>query len=167
MNVLIRPLERNDAYTSFKWRNTPDIWSHTKFKPTKEITIVDELAWIENVTKDSTSKRFAIIAGDEYVGNIYLTDIHESSHAEYHIFIGNRDYWGRGVARAASALILDYGKNELNLERVLLAVHENNTGAYHLYSSLGFKETGEKDEKFIQMFLDLAEWNGDPRVTIK
>lgn len=166
MRINIRPLKRGDAYTSVKWRNDPEIWTYTTFKTDRVIEIEDELHWIEKVMADSTSARFAILANDTYVGNIYLTGI-ENGVGEYHIFIGEKDYWGKGVARKASVLIINYGKDVLKLHTIKLGVRSENTGAFHLYESLGFIENGENEDGFIVMSLVLSDWSGDPRDKIK
>lgn len=156
MEISIRPLEEDDAYTSVKWRNIAELWAFTKFKADKEITIDDELCWVRKVIADNTSRRFAIIADGVYVGNIYLTGI-GNGEAEYHIFIGEKSYWGKGIARKASQLIINYGRDVLNLKKITLSVRPDNAGAFHLYKSLGFVETGEHDGEFVTMELGLGE----------
>lgn len=156
MNVRIRPLEEQDAYTSVEWRNDPEIWGFTKFSANREITISDELAWIRGVMADESSRRFAILADESYIGNIYLTDIKDGT-GEYHIFIGDKDYWGKGIARKASQLIIDYGRNVLHLSSIELGAKEANRGAYHLYETLGFKKIGTDSEGFTRMALDLRK----------
>jgi len=153
MNISIRLLEERDAYTSVVWRNIPEIWELTGSKPDKEITIDDELNWIRKAIKDSTARRFAIVADGTYVGNIYLTDIKDGL-AQYHIFIGDRDFWGKGVAKQASRQLLDYAKTELKLKRIFLEVNKNHTAAQGLYRKLGFVET-KADKSTIIMELDL------------
>ena len=153
MKVSIRPLTVKDAYTSVKWRNMSEIWKYTKFKADKEITIQDELTWIRKVTNDPSGRRFAILADGTYIGNIYLTDIHNNT-AEYHIFIGEKTYWGKGIATQASKLILKYAKNTLRLKEVYLNVMKKNTSAYLVYKKLGFKESGE-DGEFCKLTLKL------------
>jgi RimJ/RimL family protein N-acetyltransferase len=152
VEVKIRPLEEKDAYTSVKWRNIPEIWALTGSAPNRVITIEDELTWVRRVTNDS-SKRFAIMADDTYVGNTYLTNI-EDSICEYHIFIGDKNYWGKGIARKASELIIDFAKDILHLKAINLEVNKDNGAAVHLYKSLGFKEKSRSDI-FIQMQLEL------------
>lgn len=154
MNVTIRPLEENDAYTSVKWRNIPELWIHTTFKAQREITIEDELKWIRAVMQDPTSARFAILADGIYVGNIYLTGLKDDV-GEYHIFIGEKEYWGKGIARKASERIIEYGKDVLRLNAIILGVRPDNAAAFHLYESLGFVETGEEDG-FVRMKLNLS-----------
>lgn len=165
MQVNIRPLKKDDAKTSVKWRNDPMLWVHTKFRALHEVTLEDEQNWIIKVMNDPLSARFAIIVDEVYVGNIYLTDILKGT-AEYHIFIGDRKYWGKGVARAASLRILSYGKDILKLKKISLLVKKENIGAYYLYSTLGFIESGNIDSGFSQMTLNLHEWNNNSRATM-
>jgi len=155
MQVVIRPLEENDAKTSYVWRNDPDIWKYTGSSPDREITLADELVWVKRVTNDDTCRRFAILADGEYVGNIYLTNIHKDE-AEYHIFIGNKEYMGKGVAMAASQLIIEFARAELALKRIVLKVRLKNVRAVKLYLALGFKVIVDGPD-FLSMSLDLQE----------
>jgi RimJ/RimL family protein N-acetyltransferase len=153
MKVTIRPLVENDAYISVKWRNMPEIWQYTAYKWTREIHIEDELNWIRKVIADPSGRRFAIIADDNYVGNIYLTNIKNGT-GEYSIFIGEKGYWGKGIARKASEQIIAFAREMLHLKSIILGVNESNVAAATLYRSLGFRPTG-KDEQFTWMQLDL------------
>lgn len=139
MNVRIRPLKEQDAYTSVKWRNDPEVFKFTGNTYNHEITIDNELEWIRKVTANPTDYRCAILVDEVYVGNIYLTEIKEGT-AHYHIFIGDKSYWGKGVAKRASLLILDYAFKVLNIKEIFLRVRNVNTSAYNLYLRLGFKD---------------------------
>lgn len=145
MNVTIRPLQEQDAYTSVKWRNDPEVFKYTGNTYKNEITLETELNWIRKVMVNKNEYRCAILADGVYVGNIYLTDITKES-AHYHIFIGDKDYWGKGVAKKASGLILDYAFNAINLKKVCLRVKKQNKVAFALYKKLGFVEKKEDGE---------------------
>ncbi len=147
MQVTIRPLQEQDAYTSVLWRNDPEVFKYTGNTYDHEITIESELGWIRKVMATPNDYRCAILADDVYVGNIYLTDINKDS-AEYHIFLGNKDYWGKGVAKQASGLLLDYAFDKLNLESVHLSVRKENIAAVKLYEKLGFRIKSENDDWF-------------------
>lgn len=149
MQVTIRPLQEQDAYTSVNWRNDPEVFKYTGNTYNHEIKIDTELEWIRRVICNSNEYRCAILADGIYVGNIYLTDISDGC-ATYHIFIGNKDYWGKGVAREASRLIIDYGFKELKLKKIVLEVRKQNERAVKLYLSLGFTPVGN-DENWIYM----------------
>lgn len=100
---------------------------------------------MREVMANHNDYRCAISADEVYVGNIYLTDIGGGS-ATYHIFIGDKNYWGKGIAREASRQIIDYGFKELNLDKIVLEVKKLNERAVKLYLSLGFVILDENEE---------------------
>ena len=150
MIVTIRPLKVEDAYTSVKWRNDPEVFKYTGNIYNHEITIESELEWIKKVISNVNDYRCAILVDNIYVGNIYLTDIHNRI-GNYHIFIGEKDYWGKGVAKMASVQIIEYGFNVLGLNQIKLNVRPANKSALNLYTSLGFKKI--KENEMIEMSL--------------
>lgn len=151
-NVKIRPLEIEDAKTSYRWRNDKEVFKYTGNTYDHEITYKMELEWIKRVISKQNDYRCAILVDGVYVGNIYLTDIYDGR-AEYHIFIGDRNYWGRSVAFEASRLILRYALEELNLDYVFLEVRKDNTNAIRLYERLGFGQM-EQDGEWIKMIIN-------------
>ena len=151
--VIIRPLEIADAEISWRWRNNPEIWKLTGSRPLAEITFEIESNWIEKVVNDETSKRFAILVDDVYVGNIQLTNIIKSEVAEYHIFIGDTNYWNKGIARLASLQIIRYSKNVLKLNKLVLQVNPHHGKAIKLYQSINFIITSDE----IKMELELEK----------
>ena len=159
MLVKIRPLEINDAYTSVQWRNDPEVFRYTGTIYLNEIKIESELEWIRKAIENNNAGkdyRCAILDDGKYIGNIYLTDIHDGI-ATYHIFIGNKDYWGKGVAKQASLLLLQYAFQQLHLDSVHLRVKKKNINAYMLYKRIGFNEYGE-DEEWVSMSVDAFEF---------
>ena len=157
MQVIIRPLQEQDAYKSVRWRNDPEVFKYTGNVYTNEIKIENELEWIKKVianNKLGIDYRCAILADYVYVGNIYLTDIDNKS-AHYHIFLGDKNYWGKGVAKQASVQILNYAFSDLGLEYVALRVKKQNTSAYELYKKLGFIEVEEHDDWISMKILKL------------
>lgn len=152
MEVTIRPLVEEDAYTSVKWRNDLEVFKYTGNTYKHEIKIENELEWIRKVIANPNDYRCAILADGVYVGNIYLTDMHNGM-AHYHIFIGDKSFWGKGVATKASMLILEYGFHVLKLKEILLRVKEENASAYNLYLKLGFKKT-RTDGEWTTMIID-------------
>lgn len=149
MNVHIRPLEERDAYVSVNWRNDPEVFKYTGNTYNQIITLESELQWIRKVINNADEKRFAILVDEKYIGNIYLTNIN-NGRARYHIFIGNKDFWGKGVAKKASLQIIKFGFEKLGLNEIELKVKPSNERALRLYYSLGFEEI-EKDNNFITM----------------
>lgn len=151
MNVIIRPLQESDAFTSVKWRNDPEVFKYTGTTYTREITIENELEWIKKVINCPCDYRCAILADGIYVGNIYLTGINDGE-ADFHIFIGERSYWGKGIAKLASEIIIKYGFTHLHLSCINLRVRTINKRAHSLYLNLGFTDVAS-DGEWISMKL--------------
>jgi RimJ/RimL family protein N-acetyltransferase len=77
------------------------------------------------------------------LGNVGLHDIHaRDRHAWMGIFIGEPTEWGKGYAKEAMRLVIEYGFYTRNLRKVWLNVYSDNERAIRLYQSLGFKEVG-------------------------
>ncbi len=147
MDVKLRKLQKEDGLISWKWRNNPEIWKFTSNIP-HDVTPEIETQWIEKVTKRTNERRYAIIANNIYVGDVQLLNL-TNNDAEFHIFIGDTNYWGKGVATRATNLILDIAKNELHLKKVYLEVNKNHSVAQKLYEKAGFKAVSNKDDMIV------------------
>lgn len=159
-SVYIRPLVLEDAQTSYKWRNDADIWKYTGFQPDRFISPEIEEQWLKSKLIKNNEKRFAICLADndQYIGNIQLLNI-DGEKACYHIFIGVKDFWGKGISQSATRLILSYAFLELNLNVVLLEVNPLNIPALIVYKKMGFIATGEnKEDGFIKMCLSKKDF---------
>ena len=121
MEVIIRDLRVEDAEVSWKWRNDPEVWKNTKISWTDYVTKEVEEAWIKDVISRKDEKRFAICVVEagiqKYVGNACLNNITQDD-AEYHIFIGNKEYWNKGVGQKTQQLVDEYARNVLHLKRL-------------------------------------------------
>jgi diamine N-acetyltransferase len=148
MIVRIRPLTIEDARTSWKWRNDPSIWKYTNNKPAQEITIEMEQEWLIKSLAKGNESRFAICLSEEmnYIGNVQLTDITKED-AQFHIFIGEKQYHGMGIGTRATKLILEYAFNVLKLKSIYLYVNLNNIIAIRAYEKNGFKTTEIHENK--------------------
>jgi len=142
-NVLIRKLTIKDASSSYHWRNDPEIWKFSGTRPNKLITEDIERIWLEEKLIEDSSARFAIIVDNKYVGNIQITDIIERDKGQYHIFIGEKSYWGKGIAKLATTQIIRFAKEKLNLKQLFLNVNPNHEVAIKLYEKCGFVKSNE------------------------
>jgi len=152
MKIILRPLKISDAKISYKWRNDPNIWKYTGNKPDKYITYEIEKKWLECALKNNNEKRFAIcIDKDEkYIGNIQFTNI-EKCKAQFHIFIGDKEYWDKGIATIATKLLLNIGFNSLALREIYLYVNKNNKAAIHVYIKNGFHIEKEMNDQYVMV----------------
>ncbi len=152
MKTIIRPLIIDDAKISYKWRNNSEIWKFTGRRPDRFISYKDELKWIKDVLARDNEKRFAIVSDDHYVGNIQLTGINRSE-AFYHIFIGEKIFWGQGIGYEATKLILTYAFQELKLDFVKLQVRVEHENGIRLFKKNGFQEV-HRDKEIILLIIN-------------
>jgi RimJ/RimL family protein N-acetyltransferase len=103
-------------------------------------------SYVKDKIANKNTHFFAIItkSNNLHIGNIKL-DFYDSKSnlSEMGVLIGDKDYWGKGIAKEACSLVLNYGFKKLNLRKIFLAVFENNIHAIKLYKSLGFKTEGK------------------------
>jgi len=162
MRVYLRAFEIEDYKKSIKWRNDQNIWKSTGgnyFFVSSE----REKKWIENaIFNDKNNIRLAICLkeNNKYIGNVNLVNIEWiNRQAEFSIFIGEKKEWRKGYATEATKLMVDFGFNQRNLNRIYLTVLENNKVAIHLYEEMGFKKEGIlrealfKDNKYYNLII--------------
>ena len=156
LDIYIRPLRVEDALVSCAWRNNPEVWKYTGSRPDCHITPEIETEWIIRVIADPTSARFAIcIRGtDAYIGNVQLTEIDtKSASAVFHIFIGEPEFWGRGVATQATRLLLAHARERLGIKRIRLSVNPKHEAAIAVYRKCGFTSSAS-DPTQMEIHLD-------------
>ncbi len=157
MDVKLEKLNLHHAEISYVWRNNPKIWEYTVNRPDIFITLKSERKWLRKVLSNSNEERFAITVKGKYIGNSYLTNIHDRS-GTFHIFIGETDYWGKGIAKKATILLLKFAFVKLTLKKVNLRVRKNHSRAIGLYHKLGFKEVS-RDQELIWMEISKRKFN--------
>lgn len=154
-NILIRQLSIEDASISFHWRNDPEIWQYAGNRPNIFITEEIERNWLAEKLTEKNSSRFAIIVNGQYIGNIQITDIIERDKGQYHIFIGEKSFWGKGIAKQATVQIIRFAKEKLNLKELYLIVNPSHVAAIKLYEKSGFVKVNDE----IRMSLNLFDFN--------
>lgn len=103
--------------------------------------------------RNSRSKAYLIYADDTPVGVAMYYDIEELQAYDFSQFFIDRRYQGRGYGRTACKLVLDEMKRDGRYREVVLCYIEGNDAAERMYSSFGFRPTGEVDEDEIVMSL--------------
>lgn len=165
-NIYLRPLAFADAAVSWHWRNNADIWKFTGYDPSiKTITPEIEETWIRDVLSRANERRYAICLADNdrYIGNVQLLGISDID-AEFHLFIGEPAFWGKGIGKQASAMMLDIAFLELGLKLVKLQVYQENVAALRIYKNLGFVQQepgGLSEPGLVDMQLNHEQYLSD------
>ncbi len=75
----------------------------------------------------------------KHIGTVKLEPIDvDKGTAMFGLLIGDRDYWGKGIATEVTNLIVDFAFNTLGLREVTLGVLADNKAAIRVYEKCGF-----------------------------
>ena len=151
--IYLRPLKPEDALVSYQWRNDPDIWRFTGLQPDRVITPEIETEWIGRVLARENEYRFAICIADTgtYIVNVQLTSVTPEG-AEFHIFIGAKQYWDGGFGTEATQKMVRHAFGTMHIPLIYLYVRRENLRAIKAYQRAGFTETvGSDRDGFIKM----------------
>ena len=143
----LRELERKDLPEINNWRNDPELVSLLG-APFRYINLDVDVKWYESyLANRENAVRCAIIedGSDDILGLVSLVSInYMNQSAELHIMIGDTKNQGHGIGTYAVNTMLSHAFNNMNLQRVELAVLEDNIRAKHLYEKCGFVYEGRK-----------------------
>ena len=151
--ILLRPLSLADTENIVKWRNDPAVkrylYSQEELEPEQHI------AYYEKYIKSGKSAQFIIVVDDDGIqtdiGTIFIKNIDTANHSgEYGIFIGEDVGRGKGYAKLATEIILNYGFEVLKLHRIFLSVMADNIPAIKVYEKSGFIHEGVLREDYLR-----------------
>jgi ribosomal-protein-alanine N-acetyltransferase len=102
------------------------------------------LDWLAKIHKEETGLRWIITLKDEdtYIGDVGFYDW-EKKHRRAEIgYILGKPYWGKGIMTEAIRAALDYGFNEMNLNRIQALIDPRNDASKRVAEKHGFKYEG-------------------------
>ncbi len=144
--LALRPIEPRDNALIVRWRNRPDVRRNIFNQP--RLTLAAQRAWFKRYLADRSQVRF-IVDSKELgpVGTFGLTDLREGD-AQLAVLLGEPRARGKGLAREAIELLLDFGFRNWRiggrpgLNRVTAEVFDHNEPAIALYRKVGFAPEG-------------------------
>lgn len=144
--VTLRKLEETDIELVRQWRNDPEI---SKFMVYRDyITIEMQKKWFLSVNNED-NYYFIIELEDEKIGLTELKKINwYDRSAESGVFIYSNKHQNGVLSYQVLLSLLDFGFNDLKLEKVNAQILASNKRAIRFNKSLGFQEnlTHDKSE---------------------
>ncbi|KUO69313.1 MAG: acetyltransferase [Clostridia bacterium BRH_c25] len=160
--LFLSPVNPEDAEVYAKWINDLEVNIYLTSTP-KIYSLSKEREILERISKEEYC--FAIVDSEKekVIGNIGLANVDLiDKKAELGIFIGEKEYWGKGYGTEAIELLLDFSFNILNLNSVMLIVKAFNKRGIRCYEKCGFKLIGKRREavimgpnKYDEYFMDI------------
>ena len=146
--IRLAPLDRKYIDLFLKWFNDPEITQYlTMYKP---LTRDWEEEWFDALKHKEDAVYFSIQVikeekSDIIIGNCAIQNINSKNRAAFcGITIGEKKYQNKGYCTEAMEMLVEYGFNTLNLNRIELSVYDFNSRAFKTYQKVGFVEEGRK-----------------------
>ncbi len=139
--VWLRPAERADIPIFVRWLNDAETTSFLMQRA--PLSQAAEEQWFERMLQAQGKEHYifviCLLEDGRPIGTIGLHDVDGvNGNAEFGIFIGEKELWGRGYGTDALNAIVDFGFGELRLERIWLEVWTENPRAQRSYEKAGF-----------------------------
>lgn len=161
----LAPVRVEDADKYFEWLNDLEVSINLR-NYSQQIPFYIEKEYLEKFAQNQTNDYlFGIITKDTdtLIGNCALMNPDFiNRNAELGIFVGDKNFWGRGIGTEAIMLLLDFGFNVLNLHNIWLSFYDFNIKSKGVYERCGFKTIGRRreakiigDMKFDIVFMDI------------
>lgn len=143
--IIIKPVEQKDLPFLLDLRWDSDIM---KYLIHDSISLESQQVWFERATK-SNDMPFSIFTKEDdcpgkivLAGTVGLYNIHyRHQRATWRLRISSA-FQGKGIGFEAAYMILDYGFNTLNLNKIASDIFTENIAIVKLYKKLGFAEEG-------------------------
>lgn len=143
--VTLRPLDRQEYCAAMmQWVND-DEPTHYMIMGALPATLEALEKSYDAIVAARDEVALAVTTRDDgiYIGNVGLYRIDWIARsAEYRIFLGQNDARGKGLGTEAAKLLVAYGFDRLNLNKIWLGVNEANGGAVKSYEKAGFVREG-------------------------
>lgn len=160
-HVRLRAIERQDLPLYVAWLNDSEV--RENLMQSTPLSQAQEEIWFErNLNRPPEEQPLGIEVqtseGWQLVGNCGFMQIDlRHRNAEIGIFIGDKRFWNKGYGSEAMRLMVQYGFNTINLNRVYLYVFETNVRGIRCYEKAGFKHEGRLRQAIFQngQYIDL------------
>ncbi|MCG8670375.1 MAG: GNAT family N-acetyltransferase [Pseudomonadales bacterium] len=121
-------------YDVIRTLNLPSYW--------EPVTEDEVKRYCRNVMASDTDKFFALHAGDSgrFIGTVRLGHIDWTGGiGDIGIMIGERQYWGRGIAQDAVSAVAKLAFSRLRLRKLTAGAMSINPAMIHVFEKLGFQ----------------------------
>lgn len=144
-NIYFRAIEKEDFTERLcKWRNDPEV-TRLLFQgilPTTKEVVEEEY---EQLVRSKNDVVFSIVdkQTDTQIGFVGLYQINWiAKSGEMRIFIGEKEAWNKGYGTEATKMIVSYGFERLNLNRIWAGSNIENIGSWKSEEKAGFRKEG-------------------------
>jgi RimJ/RimL family protein N-acetyltransferase len=148
--VKLRAIEPAEADDVWRWNHDADVmrWLHNGYGESLA-SVRKRLAERAPNTFGNVLYGVEVLADAKLIGVVRLRDAEpEAGIADLDIYLGEKDYWGRGFGTDVMRTMCRYGFEVMRLHKITLTVVAENHAAHHVYKKIGFVDEGRLREEF-------------------
>lgn len=148
VNIILREFSEENLHDEkyFKWlRDLDVVETINRIEYILPIKFSEVEKYVNNLWNSSHDAFFSIYTKDknEFIGTQRVSEINwRTGTANLGILIGEREYWGKGIAKDSISVICDYCFNKLSLRRLVANTLATNIAMGKCFERLGFKLEG-------------------------
>lgn len=124
-----------------------------------------EKEWLTKLADDENRYVWLVYAGDKLIGNIALHDVNRhNGNAELGILIGNKEFWGQGIAPVIETAVVDFAFKNIaanGLNKIYAYVIEGNDRSQKALKKAGFRKVGVFKDEIFRNGKWLDSWAGE------
>ena len=145
MRIKIRILEAEDVTENYvKWFLDNDV---TQFSLNQygKFSYDGQCAYVASCLTSTETDLYGIFDEKNHIGNIIISDLnspHKRSEISY--VVGEKLYWGKGVATFAISEIINLAKEKYKLNKLFAGIAEDNVGSQKVLEKNGFIFEGRR-----------------------
>lgn len=140
--IVLRDLKPSDVAQAYvDWMNDPEVvrYTESRFVPHTIGSIRD---FVQGFADSPTSILFGIFSKEEHlhIGNIKLGPVNwHHGLADVALIVGDKNFWGRGIAAEAISMVTRYAFDELRLCKLTAGCYSDNKASEKAFKKAGFE----------------------------
>lgn len=143
--VKLREYRKEDVPQALAYMNDPEVKRLLTPGIPFLYTLEDEQKWYDGLTALKDTYNFAIetLEDQRYIGGCGINSVDwKNSLVVVGIFIGDKDYWGKGYGTDAMRVLVKFIFEQMNIRKIKLNVYAFNERAIKSYEKCGFVKEG-------------------------
>lgn len=143
--VKLRAYKKEDIKLAYEYLNDSELKRLLESEIPYPIILEQEEKWFQDLVNSKDIYNFAIedLETGKYIGGCGINNINWlSRRATIGIFIGDKNYWGKGYGTDAIKVLNKFIFEQMNINKIKLNVFSFNERAKKCYERCGFKVEG-------------------------
>ncbi len=137
--LTIRPLVNDDAFYLLKWLSNPSV---LEFYEGRDQPFTLEQVMETYFLEEEGLLRYIFTYEDQPIGYIQTYTVEDEMAKTFGMdqFIGETDYWNKGIGTILIHTMVNYLVNSMSAERIIMDPHTSNKRALRCYEKCGFSK---------------------------